>query len=82
MLDEAGTVAVESGSVDDMIKVAAGWMEIGVNMLQRPTEDDEENEEHGDEHDVTAETRILGFGSPEAREEAEQAYEENKNGSR
>lgn len=77
MLDEAALAAVHSGKVDDMIKVAAGWMELGVNMLQRPTEEEEESED-GDEHDLTAETTIMGFGSPVAREEAEQEYEDRK----
>lgn len=75
MLDEAGTVAVQSGSVEDMLKVAAGWMELGANMLGRP---DEEEPEEGDEHDLTSETRIMGFASSQSREEAEQEYEDRK----
>lgn len=74
LLDEAALAAVHSGKVNDMIKVAAGWMELGVNMLQRPTE--EEEVEEGDEHDITSETTIMGFGSPASRESAEQEYED------
>lgn len=80
MLDEAGMVAVESGSVEDMLKVAAGWMEFGVNMLQLPeAEAEEEEDEETEEHDVTSETTIMGFGSPAARQSAEQEYEDRKN---
>lgn len=76
MLDEAGMVAVESGSVEDMLKVAAGWMEIGVNMLGAPeAEAEEAEEEETEEHEITT---IMGFGSPVAREEAEQEYEDRK----
>ena len=76
MLDEAGLAAVHSGSVDDMLKIAAGWMELGMNMLGAEQEEAEESEEDGDEHDLSSETSIMGFGSPSAREEAEQKYEE------
>lgn len=77
LLDEAALAAVHSGKVKDMITVAAGWMELGVNMLQRPDAEEEAGEE-GDEHDLTSETVIMGFGSPAAREEAEQEHEDRK----
>ena len=78
MLDEAAALAIQSGSVEDMLKVAAGWMEIGINMLTRPEED---GSEEGHEHDVTSETRGGGFAGSQPSEDAEEELEES-NGSR
>jgi hypothetical protein len=76
MLDEAGMAAVESGSVEDMLKVAAGWMEIGVNMLGAPeAEAEEQEDEDSEEHEITS---IVGFAAPETRDIAEQEYEDRK----
>lgn len=80
MLDEAGVVAVQSGNVDDMLKVSAAWMEFGMNLLGpgEPEESDEEESEEVPEHDLTSETHIMGFASPAARESAEQDYQDRK----
>jgi hypothetical protein len=70
LLDEAAHNALESKDTEAMAGVARGWMELGVliHNMSVGAEDDEE-----DDGDVTSETSILGFGSKEAREVAEDA---------
>ena len=74
MLDEAGVKAIEDGSVDGMIAVAAGWMAFGENMLGSP---DGEGETGDDEEEILTETSVLGFQSPENREVLENENKRN-----
>ena len=66
MLDEAGMKAISNGNVDQMIAVAAGWMEFGSNMLANP--EDEESDGHEEEEEVLSDTSVMGFRSDESRE--------------
>lgn len=70
LLDEAAHHALESKDTEAMAGVARGWMELGVLMhnMSAAAEEDEE-----DDGDVTSDTSILGFGSKESREVAENA---------
>lgn len=70
LLDEAAHDAIESKNNESMATVARGWMELGAvlhNMTVGAAEEDAEEE------DLTSDTHILGFGSEEAREVAENA---------
>lgn len=72
LLDVASHAAVKSESPEDMAGVAKGWMELGAvlhNMGAGGEEDEDEEEE-----DLSSETRIMGFGSPDAREVLESGY--------
>ena len=73
MLDEAGVKAIEEGSIDGMIAVAAGWMAFGENMLGSP----DEGEAEEDEEEILSETSVLGFQSPENREVLENESKRN-----
>lgn len=76
MLDEAGVRAVSNGNVQEMLAVASGWMEFGVNMLGNPDGEDEEGE--GEEEEILSETSVLGFRNPESREVMENEKQEDK----
>jgi hypothetical protein len=73
LLDVAAHAAVESKSPEDMAGIARGWMELGA-VLHNISTGEVEEEFEGEEGELHAETRIMGFGSPEAREVAEDGY--------
>lgn len=73
LLDEAAHTAVESNDTEAMAGVARGWMELGAVMHNMSAGAGEEEEDE----DLTSETRVMGFGSPKAREEAENARKSN-----
>lgn len=56
-----------------MTNVSRGWMELGA-VLHNISVANESEEVEEEEEDLTSETRIMGFGSPEDREVAESAY--------
>lgn len=80
MLDEAGVKAIDDGSVDGMIAVAAGWMAFGQNMLGSQEGEDAEGED--EEEEVLSETSVLGFQSPENREVLESEKQESRSKAR
>lgn len=77
LLDVASHAAVESKNPENMAGVAKGWMELGA-VLHNITVGSEGEDEDDDEGDLTSETRIMGFGSPEAREVAENDFAKSK----
>lgn len=69
LLDEASHAAIQSNDTEAMAQVSRGWLELGAVMHNASADEEDELEEE----DLTAETRVLGFGSAKAREEAENA---------
>lgn len=76
LLDEAAHDAIESKNSKSMATVARGWMELGA-VLHNITEASS-GEEEPEEEDLTSETHIMGFGSEEAREVAEENARKSK----
>jgi hypothetical protein len=76
LLDEAAFDAIESKDTKAMTNVSRGWMELGavLHNITAATADEEVEEESAE--DVTSETKIMGFASPEDREVAESAYKD------
>lgn len=59
-----------------MTNVSRGWMELGAVLHNIAAANADGEEVEDDEEDLTSETRIMGFGSPEDREVAESAYKD------
>ena len=72
LLDEAAFRAIELQDTEAMAGVSRGWMELGAVLHNISIASEEEEEE--DEHDVSSETRIMGFQKAETREVLENAY--------
>lgn len=73
LLDEAAFNAIESKDDKAMTRVSRGWMELGAVLHNISVAGEDEGEEE-EEEDLTSETKIMGFASPEDREVAESAY--------
>jgi len=72
LLDEAAFDAINSKNPEAMAGVARGWMELGAVIHNISTGGEEYDEE--EEEDLTSETHIMGFGSPQVRETQENEY--------
>jgi hypothetical protein len=75
LLDEAAFDAIESKDTKAMTNVSRGWMELGAVLHNITVATAGEEEEAPDEpEEISSETRVMGFASPDEREVAESAY--------
>ena len=75
LLDEAAHQAIQSNDNAAMQGVSRGWMELGAVLHNISVAGGDEGfDEDEEEHDVSSETRIMGFRQEKQREVLENAY--------